>query len=188
MTCTGEALHWYWQSPYLTKFSFTIFIKFASPKPSQVKDNMYVLISINTTESKILFQARTLRVQIYSNQKEIEYVNLTFQLILEPVLKPVLPSPTFYRPPPPPSVARFCDTRISSLKIDFGWLIFESFALPSLENTIGTISPFLFAINHRKCCSKRHLKNIILLNIDLCACVCACVRVCVLMNNKTTKE
>ena len=29
-------------------------------------------------------------------------------------------------------------------------LIFESFALPSLENTIGTISPFLFAINHRK--------------------------------------
>ena len=63
-----------------------------------------------------------------------------------------------------------------------------SFALPSLENTIGTISPFLFAINHRKSCSKRHLKNIILLNIDLCACVCACVRVCVLMNNKTTKE
>ena len=35
---------------------------------------------------------------------------------------------------------------------------------------------------------KRHLKNIILLNVDLCACVCACVRVCVLMNNKTTKE
>ena len=67
-------------------------------------------------------------------------------------------------------------------------LIFECFALPSLENTIGTIFPFLFAINHRKCCSKRHLKNIILLNIDLCACVCACVRVCVLMNNKTTKE
>ena len=69
-------------------------------------------------------------------------------------------------------------------------LIFESFALPSLENTIGTISPFLFAINHRKCCSKRHLKNITLLNIDLCACVCvcACLRVCVLMNNKTTKE
>ena len=63
-------------------------------------------------------------------------------------------------------------------------LIFESFALPSLENTIGTISPFLFAINHRKSCSKRHLKNIILLNIDLCACVCMCVRVCVLMNNK----
>ena len=62
--------------------------------------------------------------------------------------------------------------------------IFESFALPSLESTIGTISPFLFAINHRKSCSKRHIKNIILLNIDLCA----CVRVCVLMNNKTTKE
>ena len=67
-------------------------------------------------------------------------------------------------------------------------LVFESFALPSLENTTGTISPFLFAINHRKSCSKRHLKNIILLNIDLCACVRACVRVCVLMNNKTTKE
>ena len=44
-------------------------------------------------------------------------------------------------------------------------LIFESFALPSLENTIGTISPFLFAINNRESCSKRHLKNIILLNI-----------------------
>ena len=71
-------------------------------------------------------------------------------------------------------------------------LIFESFVLPSLENTIGTISSFLFAINHRKSCSKRYLKNIILLSIDLCACVCACVRacvrVCVLMNNKTTKE
>ena len=51
-------------------------------------------------------------------------------------------------------------------------LIFESFALPLLENTIGTISPFLFAINHRKSCSKRHLKNIILLNIDLRACLC----------------
>ena len=36
--------------------------------------------------------------------------------------------------------------------------------------------------------SKRHFKNIILLNIDLCAYVCACLRVCVLMNNKTTKE
>ena len=35
---------------------------------------------------------------------------------------------------------------------------------------------------------KKALKNIILLNIDLCACVCACVCVCVLMNNKTTKE
>ena len=53
-------------------------------------------------------------------------------------------------------------------------LIFESFALQSLENTIGTISPSLFAITHRKSCSKRHLKNIILLNIDLCACVCEC--------------
>ena len=69
-------------------------------------------------------------------------------------------------------------------------LVFESFALPSLENTTGTISPFLFAINHRKSCSKRNLKNIILLNIDLCACVCvrACVRVCVLMNNKAIIE
>ena len=35
---------------------------------------------------------------------------------------------------------------------------------------------------------KKALKNIILLNIDLCTCVCASVRVCVLMNNKTTKE
>ena len=31
---------------------------------------------------------------------------------------------------------------------------------------------------------KRHLKNIILLNIDLCA----CVRVCVLVNNKAILE
>ena len=31
---------------------------------------------------------------------------------------------------------------------------------------------------------KKALKNIILFNIDLCACVCACVRVCVLMNKK----
>ena len=54
-------------------------------------------------------------------------------------------------------------------------VIFESFALPSLEDTIGTISPFLFAIDHRKSCSKRHLKNIILLNIDSCACVRACL-------------
>ena len=52
----------------------------------------------------------------------------------------------------------------------------------------GTIFPFLFAINHRKSCSKRQLKNIILLNIDSCAGVCACVRVCVLMNNKAIIE
>ena len=59
-------------------------------------------------------------------------------------------------------------------------LIFERFALPSLENTIGTMSFFLFAINHRKSCSKRHLKNIIFLNIDLCGCVC--VRACLCFN------
>ena len=59
-------------------------------------------------------------------------------------------------------------------------LVFERFALPSLENTTGTISPFLFAINHRKSCSKRHLKNIILLNIDFCGCVC--VRACLCFN------
>ena len=38
------------------------------------------------------------------------------------------------------------------------------------------------------CKSSWHLKNITLLNIDLCACVCACVSVCVLMNNKPTKD
>ena len=70
---------------------------------------------------------------------------------------------------------------------------FESYVKDCLEtiqqdNTMEMISPFLFAINHRKSCSKRHLKNIILLNIDLCACVCACVRVCVLMNNKAVLE
>ena len=57
------------------------------------------------------------------------------------------------------------------------------FAIPSLENTIGTIYPFLFAINHRKSCSKRHLKNIILLNIDLCACRCERVRACLCFKN-----
>ena len=63
-------------------------------------------------------------------------------------------------------------------------LIFQSFALPSLEKTIGAISPFLFAINYRKSCSKQHLKNIILLNNDLCACVCvsACVPACLCFN------
>ena len=55
-------------------------------------------------------------------------------------------------------------------------LIFESFALPSLENTIGTISPFLFAINHRKSCSKRHLK---ILSCSILTCVRACLRACV---------
>ena len=55
-------------------------------------------------------------------------------------------------------------------------LIFESSAPPSLVNTIGMISPFIFAINHQKSCSKRHLlKYIILLSIDLCVCVCVCV-------------
>ena len=63
-------------------------------------------------------------------------------------------------------------------------LIFESFAL--LENTIGMISPFLFAINHRKYCSKRHLK-ILSCSILTCVRVCVCVHaVCVLMNNKAT--
>ena len=57
-------------------------------------------------------------------------------------------------------------------------LIFEKFALPLLENTIGTISPFLFAINHRN--FEKDLKNIILLNIDLSACVC--VRACLCFN------
>ena len=51
----------------------------------------------------------------------------------------------------------------------------------------GTTSPFLFAINHRKSCSKRHLKNIILLTTDLCACVCACVRACVFVFQWITK-
>ena len=67
-------------------------------------------------------------------------------------------------------------------------LIFERFALPSLENTIGTMSfSVLFAINHRKSCSKRHLK-ILSCSILTCVGVCACVRVCVLMNNKAIIE
>ena len=53
-------------------------------------------------------------------------------------------------------------------------LIFESSAPPSLVNTIGMISPFIFAINHQKSCSKRHLKYIILLSIDLCVCFFFC--------------
>lgn len=44
-----------------------------------------------------------------------------------------------------------------------------------IGTTMGTISPFLFPIIHPKSCSKRHLKNIILLNIDLCVCACLCV-------------
>ena len=56
-------------------------------------------------------------------------------------------------------------------------LIFQSFALPSLENTIGTISPFLFSINHRKSCSKRHLQilscTILTCDVRVCVCVCA---------------
>ena len=52
-------------------------------------------------------------------------------------------------------------------------LVFESFAPPSLENNIGTISLFLFAINHRKSCSKKHLKN--LLTVRVCVCVGACL-------------
>ena len=47
------------------------------------------------------------------------------------------------------------------------------------------------SINHRKCCSKRHLKKYYLAQywlVCVCVCVRACVRVCVFMNNKTTKE
>ena len=58
-------------------------------------------------------------------------------------------------------------------------LIFESFALLSLENTTdwNDLPLFLFAINQRKSCSKRHFKNIMLLNTDIFVCVCVCVRV-----------
>ena len=57
------------------------------PKPSQVKYNTCVFIYIKTAKSQILFQARALSVRVYSNQKEIEHINRTFQLILD-VLKP----------------------------------------------------------------------------------------------------
>ena len=67
---------------------------------------------------------------------------------------------------------KFCD--IVKITIVYFYMIMS----------IGTISPFLFTINHRKSCSKRHFKNIILLNIYLCA----CARVCVLMNNKAILE
>ena len=55
--------------------------------------------------------------------------------------------------------------------VHLGLLKFRDIAPPSLVNTIGMISPFIFAINHQKSCSKRHLKYIILLSIDLCVCV-----------------
>ena len=58
------------------------------------------------------------------------------------------------------------------LQIPHSRINIESSAPPSLVNTIGMISPFIFAINHQKSCSKRHLKYIILLSIDLCVCVC----------------
>ena len=43
-------------------------------------------------------------------------------------------------------------------------------------------------INHQKSCSKRHLKYIILLSIDLCVCVCECVRVCVFCEKQNHKR
>ena len=43
------------------------------------------------------------------------------------------------------------------------------------ESSAPTISPFIFANNNQKSCSKRHLKYIILLSIDLCVCVCECL-------------
>ena len=64
----------------------------------------------------------------------------------------------------------------------WSWVVCAIFFLFVYLNNLfffGTIFPFLFAINHRKSCSKRHFKNIILLNTDLCACVC--VRACVLV-------
>ena len=68
-------------------------------------------------------------------------------------------------------------------------IVLNRFALLLLENTIGTISPFLFAINHRKSRSKRHLKILscpILTGVHVC--VRACVSVRVLMNNKVILE
>ena len=66
-------------------------------------------------------------------------------------------------------------------------IVLNRFALLLLENTIGMISPFLFAINHRKSFSKRHLK-ILSCSILTGVRVCACVRVRVLINNKAILE
>ena len=84
------------------------------------------------------------------------------------------------------SMKILCRSAVSDDKGHFflSWVVCVIFSLFVYLNNLfffGTIFPFLFPINHRKSCSKSHLKNIILLNIDLCACVCvcACMRVCV---------
>ena len=73
---------------------------------------------------------------------------------------------------PRPVIAKFL-YRPERLQVTQNKRSLKNDVLIRLENTIGTISSFLFAINHRKLSSKRQLKNIILLNIDLRACVCA---------------
>ena len=96
--------------------------------------------SLTTTtpfkSQKILFNKRALGFKFTPTKKAISYIS--HLPILEPVLKPALPSYpiysnslplpslTFYGPPPPPppSFARFCDTRISSQRLLSGFIDF----------------------------------------------------------------
>ena len=65
---------------------------------------------------------------------------------------------------------------------------FESFCPTVIGKYYWNDLPLSIRNKSSKILFKKALKNIILLNIDLCACVCACVRVCVLMNNKAVLE
>ena len=84
-------------------------------------------------------------VPIYSNQKKIEYISAsniragfeTFPLQVHNWIcfSPTLPFLTFYGPPPP-SYARFCDTRISSSNSNvYKCLVVDRRRLYRVDNT-----------------------------------------------------
>ena len=77
--------------------------------------------------------------------------------------------------------------KLGSLRYLLPFCVFKYFSFFSSCKSSCARVPVVFYLNVSKKgkkqdvnddCSKRHLKNIILLNIDLCACVCACVRAC----------
>ena len=65
---------------------------------------------------------------------------------------------------------------------------FESFCPTVIGKYYWNDLPLSIRNKSSKIPFKKALKNIILPNIDRCACVCACVSVRVLMNNKVTLE